>query len=119
MESGISRVTLPVALQDSAEIERAEFPGATLHSIRQQFPVGQLRGGKAKRLAKQNAKIRVNIATVDDVAEILAVTRAAGEDLARRHGAESWAGGLSEGMERTTSAGRGFRKRWSRERAGR
>lgn len=51
-------------------------------------------------MTKQDAKISVTLATVDDVAEIVAVTRAAGEDLARRHGAGAWSGGVSAGMER-------------------
>ena len=40
------------------------------------------------------------LARVEDVPEIVAVTRAAGEDLARRHGNGVWLGGVSEGMER-------------------
>jgi GNAT superfamily N-acetyltransferase len=53
-----------------------------------------------KNLAKRDAKISVMLATLENVAEIVAVTRAAGENLARRHGEGVWLGGVSEGMER-------------------
>lgn len=51
-------------------------------------------------MAKKLDKISVTLATVADVAEIIAITRAAGEDLAQRHGSGVWQGGVSEGMER-------------------